>query len=383
MIERRRPKQEEKLALISEIAEGGKVVETCRKHCIDTAMYYKWKTSYETFGIDGLKPKGMRLPRTMRNPMKENARLKRMVAEKELAIELLQNVLKKEVPAIMEKYGAITSFSDVSRYTGIPRSSFYSRRREGKRRRKPSSFTIRNVEGVDEIVLNFTVENVIEGLLSQEFVCYGYKKITKHVKNFWYMINRKKVRRLMKENDLLNHSNGRERGRRVIDMKLNLTMPKGVWGIDIKYVWVHDESMNAFLLVLMNCFTREEIGHYVGYSCRKNNVKIVTKFPFHERGTENIKNLRIRSDDDSQSIAGTVEEYLSSVDISHEAINPVTHQEDGYNEAMNSITERELIRQVEFDSLEDAKNIINGYMMFYNSERIHSAIKYETPKEIH
>ena len=71
------------------------------------------------------------------------------------------------------------------------------------------------------------------------------------------------------------------------------------------------------------------------------------------------------------------------VDIPHERIHPATPQEDGHIEAMNSIIGRELIRRFEFDSLEDAKNIIDRYMMFYNSERIHSAIKYKTPKEMY
>lgn len=43
MSERRPWKQEEELALITEIVEGGKVVETCRKHGVNPAMYYKWR----------------------------------------------------------------------------------------------------------------------------------------------------------------------------------------------------------------------------------------------------------------------------------------------------------------------------------------------------
>ena len=42
-----------------------------------------------------------------------------------------------------------------------------------------------------------------------EFVCYGYKKTAKQLNRTGYMINRKKVRRLMDENNLLNHSYNR------------------------------------------------------------------------------------------------------------------------------------------------------------------------------
>jgi transposase-like protein len=49
MTERRRWKAEEKLMIIKEVRESGKVVEICRKHSIDLSMYYKWKESYDTF----------------------------------------------------------------------------------------------------------------------------------------------------------------------------------------------------------------------------------------------------------------------------------------------------------------------------------------------
>ena len=140
----------------------------------------------------------------------------------------------------MNRDGTIMGISQISRYIGIPRSLFYSKQSERKRDRKPSSFTVKNANGIDEIVSNASVVEVIEDLLSREFVCYGYKKVTKHLQNFGYLINRKKVRKIMKESHLLNHSyNRRGKVRRVVDRKLKLTMPNEVWEMYIKYVWIH------------------------------------------------------------------------------------------------------------------------------------------------
>lgn len=110
----------------------------------------------------------------------------------------------------MNRDGTIMGISQISRYIGIPRSLFYSKQSERKRDRKPSSFTVKNANGIDEIVSNASVVEVIEDLLSREFVCYGYKKVTKHLQNFGYLINKKKVRRLMKESHLLNQSYNRK-----------------------------------------------------------------------------------------------------------------------------------------------------------------------------
>ncbi|MEM0135701.1 MAG: IS3 family transposase [Thermoplasmatales archaeon] len=56
------------------------------------------------------------------------------------------------------------------------------------------------------IVDNSIVVNEMEKLLSREFVCYGYKKTAKQLIRYKYMISRKKVRRFMAENGLLNYS---------------------------------------------------------------------------------------------------------------------------------------------------------------------------------
>ena len=95
MTDRRRWKAEEKLAIIKEVKENGKVVETCRKYSLDPGMYYKWKESYDTFGLDGLKPHYRRMEPGVRKLMKENEKLKKLLAEKELENALLSDALKK------------------------------------------------------------------------------------------------------------------------------------------------------------------------------------------------------------------------------------------------------------------------------------------------
>ena len=95
MTERRRWRGEEKLAIIKEVRENGKVVETCRKYSIDPSMYYKWKESYDTFGLDGLKPHYRRMEPVVRKILKENEKLKKPLAEKVLENALLSESIKK------------------------------------------------------------------------------------------------------------------------------------------------------------------------------------------------------------------------------------------------------------------------------------------------
>jgi putative transposase len=91
--------------------------------------------------------------------------------------------------------------SDVADLLHIPRCSFYriesSENPPSKRGRDHSSFTLRKDGDEITILDNSIIANEIEKLISREFVCYGYKKTAKHLNRLGYIINRKKVRRLM------------------------------------------------------------------------------------------------------------------------------------------------------------------------------------------
>ena len=106
--------------------------------------------------------------------------------------------------------------SKVANMLNIPRSRFYRNKSADKNRaikpgRDNSEFTLRR-DGNNTVVMgNPIVVNDIRELLSGEFVCYGYKKTAKYLNRHGYIINRKKVRRLMSENNLLNYPyNNRE-----------------------------------------------------------------------------------------------------------------------------------------------------------------------------
>jgi putative transposase len=95
MTERRRWKAEEKLALINEIKEKGQIVETCRKYGVDPSMFYRWKEVFDIYGVDGLRSRTRNSDPSIRKLTRENERLKKMLAEKELEVSMLQEAYKK------------------------------------------------------------------------------------------------------------------------------------------------------------------------------------------------------------------------------------------------------------------------------------------------
>ena len=96
MTEKRKFTKEEKLQLIKEAAEKG-VKITLEKHGIYPATYYSWKKKFESMGEAGFRhgmtPEHLK---EIKRLEKENALLKKLLAEKELEGHLKTELLKKK-----------------------------------------------------------------------------------------------------------------------------------------------------------------------------------------------------------------------------------------------------------------------------------------------
>lgn len=79
---------EQVLAILGEGAAGAPIRQLCRRHGITTTTYYRWKAQFTDV-------KGTDLARLTRLE-EENRRLKKVVAEQALNIEILKDVLGKE-----------------------------------------------------------------------------------------------------------------------------------------------------------------------------------------------------------------------------------------------------------------------------------------------
>ena len=81
---------EEQIIRVLRDAEAGGLtaVAACRKHAISEQTFYGWKQKYG----------GMEIPdaRRLKELEVENARLKRLVAERDLAIEVMKEIAAKK-----------------------------------------------------------------------------------------------------------------------------------------------------------------------------------------------------------------------------------------------------------------------------------------------
>ena len=279
---------------------------------------------------------------------------------------------------IILKYKDMVPVKWLCDWTGMPKSSWYYIPKEGRRGKTPSTHTYTR-DG--QAIPNQLVVDKIRAILSQEFITYGYEKVSWELHDAGLVINKKKVYRLMGEAHLLNSQRRiSTKGRRqfVGSYKINAEYPLHYLTMDIKYVYIQGDRRNAYLLTIMDVFTRKVLAHTLRWSIKQHNVVlllsgIVNRF--------NTKGIIIRNDNGSQFIAHSVREYLLDVGMDQEFTHIATPEENAYIEALHSVLEDDVIQRYWFDSIYYAKMKIKDYYRVYNAKRKHRSLRRLTPDQ--
>jgi len=164
--------------------------------------------------------------------------------------------------------------------TGLTKNQFYYIPKGTKPGRNPSNVTpwrdpstliTYEVDNVD------VVQKIVEIKLNPDQANW-YRLITLTLQILGYYINHKKVYRLMSEYILLENPRkrtGREfvKYRRVAPHK-----PLEVIEMDIKYTWIYGIRKYAFILTIIDTFTRYVLHWDVGFTMKSHQVKAVWEF---------------------------------------------------------------------------------------------------------
>ncbi|HEX9744503.1 MAG TPA: transposase [bacterium] len=84
----KRYSEEKILRVLKEVDVGRPISDVCREHGISDQTYRNWRRRYSGMEVADI--------REMRRLIVENGRLKKIVAEKELEIEAMKDVLSKK-----------------------------------------------------------------------------------------------------------------------------------------------------------------------------------------------------------------------------------------------------------------------------------------------
>jgi putative transposase len=207
---------------------------------------------------------------------------------------------------------------------------------------------------------------------------YGYRRVHALLKRGGQTVNRKRVVRVWQKFDLQvpRSKKTRKRVREPQPMMPKASRANEIWTYD--FVFDRDAAGRRLkLLTVMDEFTREGLAIRVGRSFKAAQVKEVLREVGGERGYPDF----LRSDNGSEFIAGIIKEFLVENNIKAAYIEPASPWQNGKGESFNGKFRDECLRMEIFGNWREAVVIAEQWRKFYNAERPHSSLDYQTPNE--
>ena len=152
--------------------------------------------------------------------------------------------------------------------------------------------------------------------------------------------------------------------------------PHQHWHIDIAYINICGTFY--YLCSVLDGYSRYVVHWEIRESMREADVEVVL-----ERAREKFPEAKARviSDNGPQFVAKSFKEYIRVCGMTHVRTSPFYPQSNGKIERWHKSLKTECIRPRTPLSLEDARRIVDQFVRCYNSQRLHSAIGYVTPKD--
>lgn len=264
----------------------------------------------------------------------------------------------------------------------MPRSTYYYKPGKDRPGRKASETTTYN--GV--CVPNRVVVEHMTGILSPDFIDYGYLKTTKVLNEQGFQIGKAKVYRLMKQERMLHPARkaGHHGKQYVSYTSPQPDGPMKILETDFKYLYIDGEKRFAYLLTILDTFHREVYEWHLSYEMKTNQIinlviQLLDNHLIRKGKTYKDLAIIIRSDNGSQFIAKKYRQFLLNAQIRSEYIPPATPQMNGHIESFHSIVEKLVCRKYGFSTVDHAREVLARFYKTYNEDRIMRVLDFKSP----
>ena len=207
---------------------------------------------------------------------------------------------------------------------------------------------------------------------------YGYRKVTALLREEGWRVNHKRIERLWRQEGLKVPQKQPKRKRLWLNdgscVRLRPAYTDHVWSYD--FVADRTSDGRAFrMLTLIDEHSRECLAIDTARKLKSEDVLERLSDLFIHRGVP----AYIRSDNGSEFTAKKVREWLNKVGVKTLFIEPGSPWENGYCESFNGRLRDELLNCEQFDTLLEAKVLIERWRRHYNTIRPHGSLGYRPP----
>lgn len=197
------------------------------------------------------------------------------------------------------------------------------------------------------------------------------------------LVNEKRVRRIMREHDLMVPRSIHKAKRTPSRSKPRASKPRQFWGIDATKFIVNGLGW-VYLVIVLDWYTKKAVGWNLSVRNRAVEWKqamdmaVNDEFPDGVRGKE----LKLISDNGSQPTSRSFIGDMATLEIEQIFTSYNNPKGNADTERMMRTVKEEVLWLNEFFSFDEAKKKIDAWLSIdYNKLYVHSALGYKSPEE--
>ena len=217
---------------------------------------------------------------------------------------------------------------------------------------------------------------------------YGYRRVTKELRRRGLTVNRKRVERLMKEDNLLavqpkafvTTTNSQHQLEVYLNLasRMKLTAINQLWVADITYIRLQGEFV--YLAIILDAFSRKVVGWELDRTLSCQLTKMALERAITQR--QPPPGLVHHSD---RGVQYAAQEYIKLLQ-QHQLIPSMSRPANPYDnascESFMKTLKREEIYASDYRDLEHLRQNLEEFIeRYYNRVRLHSALAYQPPEE--
>ncbi len=261
---------------------------------------------------------------------------------------------------------AETPAKQIVQWIGIAQSKFFDwKKRYGKVNEHngtiPRDFWMEDWE--KKAILDFHHSNPLEGYRRLTFMMLDADIVA---------VSPSSVYRVLREAGVMDRFNGKKSKKGTGFGQPS--KPHDHWHVDISYLNICGTFF--FMCSVLDGCSRSIVHWEIREKMEETDVEVIL-----QRAREKYPEAkpRIISDNGPQFISRDFKEFIRIAGMTHVRTSPYYPQSNGKIERYHRTIKRDCIREKQIESVDDARRVVQQYVIHYNEVRLHSAIGYVAP----
>jgi len=198
-----------------------------------------------------------------------------------------------------------------------------------------------------------------------------------------YLASESTFYRVLKEHKMLTHRQASKPAVRHRPKEHVATEPCQVWSWDITYLKTSVKGMFFYLYMVVDVWSRKIIAAQVFVEESMENSSMLLAHAYMIHGVQ-PEQLVLHSDNGGPMKGATMLATLHKLGVVPSFSRPSVSNDNPYSESLfRTMKYRPEYPSKPFETIEHAQSWVDGFVFWYNTQHLHSSIRYVTPDDRH